>query len=155
MPNLPENDAPRIVAGVDGSPSSRAALRWAVRQAVLTGATVDAVMAWEYTIAAAGYGWAPVVAIDDVSYQQYSEKAMAATISEVVGPGDQARVRSRVVEGNASQVLLDAAAGADLLVMGSRGHGGFADALLGSVSHNCVHHAACPVVIMRGADQER
>jgi nucleotide-binding universal stress UspA family protein len=54
------------------------------------------------------------------------------------------------VEGNPAQVLLDASAGADLLVVGSRGHGGFASALLGSVSQHCVHHADCPVVIIRG-----
>ena len=54
-----------------------------------------------------------------------------------------------VREGNAAQVLLDAAQGADLLVVGSRGHGGFTEALLGSVSQHCVHHAQCPIVIVR------
>jgi nucleotide-binding universal stress UspA family protein len=146
-------NAPRIVAGVDGSPSSRAALRWAVRQAVLTGGTVEAVMAWQQTFVPGGYGGAPTAMISDVNYQDLSEKALAEMISEVVGAGDQARVRSQVVEGHASYVLLDAAAGADLLVVGSRGHGSFADALLGSVSQNCVHHARCPVLVMRGAEQ--
>jgi nucleotide-binding universal stress UspA family protein len=145
--------APRIVAGVDGSPSSRAALRWAVRQAVLTGGTVEAVMAWQDTFVPSGYGGAPTAMISDVNNQDLSEKALAEVISEVVDAGDQARVRSRVAVGHASQVLLDAAAGADLLVVGSRGHGSFADALLGSVSQNCVHHARCPVLIMRGAGE--
>jgi nucleotide-binding universal stress UspA family protein len=57
----------------------------------------------------------------------------------------------QVTEGNPAQVLLDAARGADLLVVGSRGHGGFAEALLGSVSQHCVHHARCPVVVIRAA----
>jgi nucleotide-binding universal stress UspA family protein len=109
-------------------------------------------MAWRQTFAPGGYGGAPTAMISDVNYQDLSEKALAGMISEVVGAGDQARVRSRVVEGHASHVLLDAAAGADLLVVGSRGHGSFADALLGSVSQNCVHHARCPVLIRRGAE---
>jgi nucleotide-binding universal stress UspA family protein len=64
-------------------------------------------------------------------------------------------VRARVVEGNAAQVLLDASDGADLLVVGSRGHGGFTEALLGSVSQHCVHHARCPVVVIRGEQHDR
>ena len=153
MPVPGESNAPVIVAGVDGSPSSQAALRWAVRQAVLTGGTVEAVMAWQNTFVPGGFGGAPAAMIGDFNYQQVSEKALAEVISAVVDATDRTRVRSRVAEGHASQVLLDAAAGADLLVVGSRGHGSFVDALLGSVSQNCVHHAQCPVVIMRGADE--
>jgi nucleotide-binding universal stress UspA family protein len=148
-----ESDTPRIVAGVDGSPSSLAALRWAVRQAVLTGGVVEAIMAWQYPVVAAGYGWAPAAMVDDGNYQEISEKVLAEATSDGIDPGDQALVRPRVVEGNASRVLLDAAADADLLVVGSRGHGGFTEALLGSVSQNCVHHARCPVVIVRGDEQ--
>ena len=58
-------------------------------------------------------------------------------------------ITQKVVEGNAARVLLDASAGADLLVVGSRGHGGFVEALLGSVGQHCVHHATCPVVVIR------
>jgi nucleotide-binding universal stress UspA family protein len=61
-------------------------------------------------------------------------------------------VRALVVEGNPAQVLLDASDDADLLVAGSRGHGGFTEALLGSVSQHCVHHAHCPVAVIRGQD---
>jgi nucleotide-binding universal stress UspA family protein len=66
------SNAPRIVAGVDGSPSSRAALRWAVRQAILTDGTVEAVMAWQQTFVPGGYGGAPVAMIADVNYQDIS-----------------------------------------------------------------------------------
>lgn len=59
-------------------------------------------------------------------------------------------VRTQVAEGNPARVLLSAAAGADLLVVGSRGHGGFTEALLGSVGQHCAHHARCPVVVIRG-----
>jgi nucleotide-binding universal stress UspA family protein len=142
--------APRIVVGVDGSPSSRAALRWAVRQAGFTGGTVDAVIAWEIPVMVQGYGWAPVGVEELVDFEAEAKKTIEAVISEEVQPGDQHLVTSRVVNGHPAQVLLDAASGADLLVVGSRGHGAFAKALLGSVGHYCVHHAHCPVLIMRG-----
>jgi nucleotide-binding universal stress UspA family protein len=146
---------PRIVAGVDGSPSSLSALRWAIRQAGLTGATVDAVIAWHYPAAAAGYGWAPIgmEQAGGFDFREISEKIVADAVSTTLDPASDVRVRALIAEGNPAQVLLDAAAGADLLVVGSRGHGGFAEALLGSVSQHCVQHASCPVVVIRGQKQ--
>ena len=141
--------APRIVAGVDGSPSSLAALRWAVRQAEFTGATVDAVIAWHYPVLAVPMGPAPVAMLDTADFEKGADETVSNAISAAVGTS-RVRVSAQVKEGNAAQVLLDAAAGADLLVVGSRGHGGFAEALLGSVSQHCVHHAPCAVVIVRG-----
>jgi nucleotide-binding universal stress UspA family protein len=142
--------AKRIVVGVDGSPASGAALGWAVREAELTGDTVLAVIAWQYPIAAGGYGWAPVAMDDAIDLEAIAEKTLTQAIDEVVKPGSAVTIDRRVVEGYAPSVLLDAAAGADLLVVGSRGHGTFAEALLGSVSQHCAHHAKCPVVIVRG-----
>jgi nucleotide-binding universal stress UspA family protein len=130
----------RIVVGVDGSASSKAALDWAIRQAKLTGAVVDAVIAWHYP---AAYGY-PVP--DDADYERLAAEVVTDAIAEVAGPVD---IRPKVMEGNPAAVLLAASAGAELLVIGSRGHGGFVEALLGSVSQHCVHHAACPVVIIR------
>jgi nucleotide-binding universal stress UspA family protein len=144
---------PRIVAGVDGSASSRGALRWAVRQARLTGGTVDAVIAWQYPAAATGYAWVPIAAVDSVDsvdYEEIARKVAAEAISNVDTAGGDVRISTRVQQGCAAQVLIDAAAGADLLVVGSRGHGGFSGALLGSVSMHCVHQAPCPVVVVRG-----
>jgi len=137
----------RIVAGVDGSASSVEALRWAVRQAELTGATVDAVMAW-LPPASSGLAWGVSMA-DDTDYSELAARLLADAIGLAAGPQGQARVRPVVGEGNAAEVLLDAADGADLLVVGCRGHGGFARALLGSVSQHCAHHARCPVVVIR------
>jgi len=142
--------APRIVTGVDGSPSSLAALRWAVRQAVLTGGTVDAVIAWQYPTSIGGFGLAPL-AIPDGGFEEIAEKTIADAISTAVDPGSDVHVSTLVHEGNSAEVLLNAAAGADLLVVGSRGHGGFAGALPGSVSQHCVQHAPCPVVVIRGS----
>ena len=149
-----KKDAPRIVVGVDGSPSSLAALRWAVRQARLSGGTVDAVYAWQIPAVMVGFGVAPIVMADFGYLEEAASKCLEAAIDEVTGPGDPP-VRKRVVHDIPAQALLDAAADADLLVVGSRGHGGFADALLGSVSQHCVHHARCPVVVMRGEPDAR
>jgi nucleotide-binding universal stress UspA family protein len=141
---------PRIVVGVDGSPSSRAALRWAVRQAKFTGATVDAVIAWQIPLMLQNYSWAPIYLEEAGDFAEGARKRIDAVISEEVAPADSPLIRSQVVHGHPAQMLLAAAAGADLLVVGSRGHGSFADALLGSVGQHCAHHAHCPVLIMRG-----
>ena len=142
--------APRIVVGVDGSPSSRAALRWAVRQAKFTGGMVNAVIAWQIPVMLQNYSWAPIYLEEAGDFAKDARKRIDAVISEEIEPTDSGLVRSRVVHGHPAQVLLDAAADADLLVVGGRGHGKFAEALLGSVSQHCVHHARCPVLIMRG-----
>ena len=142
--------AGRIVVGVDGSPSSRAALAWAVGQAELTGASVDAVTAWHYPVMVGGYAWAPVSVLDQsADFAAIAAKELTEAISETVDPDSEVKVSTSVQECNAAQVLLEAADGAGLLVVGSRGHGGFAGALLGSVSQHCAHHAPCPLVIIR------
>ena len=152
MPGQEHHIRPRIVAGVDGSSSSDSALRWAIRQAGLTGATVDAVLAWHYPVAAGGYGWAPTGLEGGFDFKENAEKVLADAISAAVDPG--VLVRARVAEGDPAQVLVDASDGADLLVVGNRGHGGFTEALLGSVSQHCVHHAHCPVVVIRGQEND-
>jgi nucleotide-binding universal stress UspA family protein len=152
MPAVEHRAGARIVAGVDGSPSSLSALRWAVRQAELTGATVDAVISWHYPASADGYGWAPTGIGTAFDFKDNAEKVLAVAIGTACDPGSVVPVRARAVEGNAAQVLLDASNGADLLVVGSRGHGGFTEALLGSVSQHCVHHARCPVVVIRSQE---
>ena len=140
----------KIVVGVDGSASSRAALRWAVRQAVLTDGMVDAVTAWHVPVSPYGYTWAPISVDESDHLEEDARKALDAAISEEVDPADRHRVTAQVINGHPADVLLKAAAGADLLLVGSRGHGAFADALLGSVGQHCVHHAHRPVLIMRG-----
>lgn len=145
-----DRDKPRIVAGVDGSPSSVDALRWAVRQAELSGGTVDAVIAWQYPMTAGGMGWAPMSGLDDTDYAELATKALSDSVGQVVAAAN-VPVRQVVRAGNPAQMLLDAASGADLLVVGSRGHGEFADALIGSVSQRCVHHARCPVVVVHSS----
>ncbi len=152
MPAPKESESARIVVGVDGSPSSVTALRWAVRQAGLTGGTVDAVIAWHYPPSGGGYGWAPAAVMDEANYDEIAAKTLAEAVSEA-GPLAGVSIRQHVVADLPAPALLSAAAGADLLVVGCRGHGGFAGALLGSVSQHCVHHAPCPVVVIRGDER--
>ncbi|GAA2512892.1 universal stress protein [Winogradskya humida] len=139
----------RIVVGVDSSSGSKAALRWALAQAALSGSTVEAVAAWQSpAMTTYAYGWSPAE-FDDSSVRTLTEKALAETVAETVNPQDQVvEVTTTVVQGLASQVLPAVAAGARLLVVGNRGHGAFAGMLLGSVSQHCVHHAPCPVVVV-------
>jgi 3-phosphoglycerate kinase len=87
---------------------------------------------------------------DTPDYQQDAFTLLAEAIAEMCTVDPDVQVCPHVLEGRAGQVLVDAAEGADLLVVGSRGHGALAEALLGSVGQHCVHHAPCPVLIMRG-----
>jgi nucleotide-binding universal stress UspA family protein len=135
----------RIVVGVDGFESSKAALRWAIRQAKLTGAVVEAVAAWHIPV---GTAWVPTADMPD--YQEDAVAILAEAIDELCTVDPDVQVCPRVAEGRAGPVLVDAADGADLLVVGSLGHRGLAETLLGSVGQYCAHNAACPVVIMRG-----
>lgn len=143
----------RIVVGVDGSASSLHALRWAARQAELTGAAVDAVIAWQYPFTFRGYGWGAEMMTGDVDYAEIAAKTVGDAISRAVDLDSRAVVYPVVAEGHPAQVLIEAAAGADLLVVGSRGNGSFTSALLGSVSQHCTHHSRCPVVVIRGPDE--
>ncbi|MFE6868687.1 universal stress protein [Kitasatospora sp. NPDC057692] len=138
---------PRIVVGVDGSPASERALRWAVDYARLTGGTVHAVAAWEYP---AFYGWAGAsVPAPEFNPEELAGKTLSDTVAKTVGAEPDVRITESVVPGNAAQALLDAARGAALVVVGSRGLGGFTGALLGSVSRHLTEHAPCPVVVIR------
>ena len=139
-----------IVVGVDGSESSKAALRWAVRQARITGAKVGAVMAWEYPTS---FGWAPPYPTE-FNPELDTRNALDATVEEVLGTNGAVEVESFVVEGHPATELLEAAKGADLLVVGCRGHSALTGMLLGSVSQHCMTHASCPVMVVHGHDAD-
>jgi nucleotide-binding universal stress UspA family protein len=123
---------------------SKAALAWALDEAARTSAIVQAITA---------YYWFPMP-IKDIDYKGQAEHLVSDAIDEVADRAAPVKIVSRVVEGNAARALLDAATGADLLVIGSRGKNGFTEALLGSVAQHCIHHAKCPVVVIRGAAAE-
>ncbi len=135
-----------IVAGVDGSVSSKEALRWAARQAGLTGARVKAVMTWSAAPTSIPLT-TPLPAAYDAGPE--AEEQLEGIIGEVRCEFPGTEISSVVREGWAGKELLAAAQGADLLVVGSRGHGAVIGLLLGSVSEYCVTHASCPVVVVR------
>lgn len=141
---MTDRDVRTIVVGVDGSPTSAAALRWGVRQAALTGAEVRAVTSWRYPDF---YGWDPGVPVSD--FADWAGQAQREVVEEVSAEAPDVTVRCTVGQGDPASVLLDAAQGAELLVVGNRGHGGVTSVLLGSVSHRCAQEAECPVVIVR------
>jgi nucleotide-binding universal stress UspA family protein len=145
-----------IVVGVDHSPGAQAALVFAEEEARLRGATLRAVHAWQYGYI--GYtgleGGMPVLGGDVNELHAAAEAALAASVREAL-PDSAIEVEQRAIQGVAAGVLVDESREADLLVVGSRGHGGFAQLLLGSVSQQCAHHAECPVVIVRAKRDEK
>jgi nucleotide-binding universal stress UspA family protein len=140
-----------IVVGVDGSECSKRALRWAARQAELTGATLDVIAASQFPVF---YGWTSAD-LAEPDFARFAEQALTDTVYEVFGPDRPAWLRTRVVEGHAGRVLVEESADAELLVVGNRGYGGFYGVLLGSVSTYCVHHAHCPVTVIRPGKAHR
>lgn len=113
------DQAPRVVVGIDGSQSSYAALRWAVRHAGLIGGTVDAVAAYELPGA---HGWS-APAVDAEFDAAEAKRGLVEEVRKVLGEKGEAQVHERLVHGNPTEALLAAAEGAELLVVGSRGRG--------------------------------
>ena len=144
----------RIVVGLDGSSGSRAALTWALEHAATSGADLVAVMAYD-----SGVAWIDVGS----EYQEpmmkearrQAERRLREVLAESVPADCDVRVDAVVVVGPAADVLVETAADADLLVVGSRGRGGFAGLLLGSVSQRCVERAPCPVVVVPSREAGR
>jgi nucleotide-binding universal stress UspA family protein len=146
-----------IVVGVDQSEGAKAALAFAHEEARLRRATLRAVHAWQFGYV--GYkgleGSVPALGGDIRELREAAEATLEATMREALPDPGEVTVEQRVVEGAPGAVLVDESQDADLLVVGSRGHGGFAQLLLGSVSQQCAHHAACPVVIVRPKQPSR
>jgi nucleotide-binding universal stress UspA family protein len=138
----------RIVVGVDGSEPSKDALRWASFMAEATGSAIEAVAAWHVAPVWEGAGWTAIIPDWDPSGD--AEKMLAATIDSVFGTNRPADLTTVVEQGSAAKVLIDATVGARMLIVGSRGHGGFTGLLLGSVSAACAAHAPCPVLVVHG-----
>lgn len=140
----------RIVVGVDGSSSSLQALRWAMQQARRTGDEVHAVISW---MPPTTYGWA--LGTPDIDWPANARQVLDDALASTVTAEEAAGMHRHVIRGHPAQALLDAADGAELLVVGSRGHGGFGGMLLGSVSQHVIAHSPCPVVVIRDADGPR
>ena len=142
-----EGGGGRIVAGVDGSSSSRGALTWAVRQAHLTESTLEIVMTWQWP---PSYAW--VVPIpDDWDPEEEMRQSLESIVTELRTTNPELSIEPRLANGHPASVLVEASKGADLLVVGSRGHGEFTGMLIGSVSEHCATSAHCPVLVHRSA----
>ena len=139
-----------IVVGVDGSQCARDALARAGSEAALRGARLRIVCAWEVPPAVYAGGFAPP--IDEATLAGFREQAEAVVreaVAEVGRMRPSVSCEGEVLEGQPAEVLLAEARDASLIVVGNRGRGGFASLLLGSVSQQVVHHAACPVLVVR------
>ena len=144
-----------IVVGVDGSPPSVAALRWAAKEAELREARLVAVHAWTYVPPApiAEPGMIPLPA-SDLAGQLAAERGAAqaeleAAITDAFPSGTPVEIEEQLAEDSAGEALVAASEGVYLVVVGSSGRGGLASALLGSVSRHVVSHAHCPVVVVK------
>ena len=139
-----------VVAGVDGSAESIAALSWAARYATATGATVRAVRAWHYPGAVGGPPMEKAPAAVHAETEQRISAELAAAVAKAQPDGSAAMVETAVSYGHPAEVLIEESKHADLLVVGSHGHGRFSGMLVGSVSIHCITNASCPVVVVRG-----
>jgi nucleotide-binding universal stress UspA family protein len=139
------HDQGRIVVGVDGSRSSVSALRWALRQAELTGSTVEAVLVLDTT---ASLGMTMTVSPSGNLLVE-ADRSLTEAVTRATGGGPSVPVARSVEYGHPAAVLIKHAEHADLLVVGSHGLGGFSRPRLGSVSQHCIQNAACPVVVVR------
>ena len=138
-----------IVVGVDGSAASAAALRWALAEARLRGLRLVAIHAFATPMVSTTSQALHLMETDFAAYRAAGAETLERSLADAAADSADVDVERRVVEGPPAPALLDAADEADLLVVGSRGHGGFAGLLLGSVSEQCAHHSPCPVVIVR------
>lgn len=139
----------KIVVAVDGSTGSRIALRWAYAEAQLRSARLEAVIVWQYPVTTSIPAFGAMPTPEDIGASTRTE-LLDVLDDEGVSADGPVPVSILVAEGAPAHELLRAAADAALLVVGSRGHGGFAGLLLGSVSQQCVTHAPCPVVVVPG-----
>jgi nucleotide-binding universal stress UspA family protein len=139
-------DRSRIVVGVDGSEPSRQALRWARSLARAFDAEIEAVTAWTFpTVGAGAPNWP-----DDWDPAADAAQVLHEAVVATLGEHPDTPVHERVVEGGAARTLLEISSGARMLVVGSRGHGGFSALLLGSVSAACAEYAAGAVLVVHG-----
>lgn len=147
MASVSQSGGGRIVVGIDGSPPSLDALAWATRQAELTAASLDVVMCWEWPTS---LGWAVPVP-EDFDPEGDIRVTLETAVTPVRSEHPGVSVEGRVIRGHPAPILVEASKGADLLVVGNRGHGSFVGMVIGSVSEHCAANAHCPVLVHRTA----
>ena len=143
---MTQPESRRIVVGVDGSPDSLHALRWAARLSVALDVPLQAMFVWEPPFE---FGWTHPATLNTWDWHAQSLKRLKAAVDEAFGADAPEGISMRVVQGYPAAKLVEASKDALLLVVGSRGHGGFSSVVLGSVSVKCAEHAHCPVLVAR------
>lgn len=138
-----------IVVGVDGSKCSHSALRFALNEARVRQTKLRIVVVWHIPLAAYGAGWAPPPPHLVEDAENAAKEILAEALELARADGAIPEIEPLVREGQPASVLVEEAAEADLLVVGSRGRGGFRELMLGAISQQCAHHARCPVAIVR------
>jgi len=136
----------RVVAGIDGSPASIQALRWALTYATFTGCATEVIMAWDWPASRAS----PSPVLSGGEPEMSAEQLLDHLIEQMRTEFPYQRIEGQVVQGHTAPLLVEASKGADLLVIGSRGHSEFVGMLIGSVSEYCATNAHCPVLVHRG-----
>jgi nucleotide-binding universal stress UspA family protein len=142
------NTTKRIVVGTDGSDNSLAAVRWALHEATLRNTSVDLIFVWNYTPIIDPMGMGPPVMLDPHEEENTARRVLKEVARKVDADRGTATINEVVTQGPPAKTLLSAAKGAELVVVGRRGHGGFLGLLLGSVATQVVNHAPCPVVVV-------
>lgn len=144
------NAIPKVVVGVDGSAASVEALRLAHRLAGPLGAVIEATACWEYPRMYDSY-----VSVGIEEFEGRAAQIIDEAVAAAFGSHPPADLTTRLVEGSARSVLIEASRDAVLLVVGRRGHGGFGGLLVGSVSSACVAHGHCPVLVVHAPSPVR
>ncbi len=142
---MASEQAGRIIVGVDGSPSATKAIEWAARWAAVNGCSLDVATSWEWP---KSYG-APMPVREDFDPAAVAKQVNQAALDALGSGHPDLEAAPVIVEGPPGQVLVELSKGADLLVVGSRGHSELVGLLIGSVSEYCTAHAHCPVVVVR------
>lgn len=144
-----------IIVGVDGSACALEALSVAADEAELRGDRLRIVSAWEIPPVLYGGGLTPGFDQESIEgFHEVAEKMVGDALAQIKQRHPALETEGRVVQGQAAEVLLEQAKDASLIVVGNRGRGGFASLMLGSVSQQVVHHAPCPVLVVRAPAPE-
>lgn len=139
----------RIIVGVDGSPESVKALRAGARMSQALGAPLEAIITWEFPVMMDAY-----YPIPDWSPEEDAKKALLETVTEALGDPPSVKLRLTARQGSPGRTLIEESKNAAMVVVGSRGRGGFKGLLLGSVSSAVASHAHCPVLIIHDKDKD-
>jgi len=146
-PDAAEQRRPGIIVGVDGSEPSIAALRYATELGRRLGVGVHALGVWHYPTMLYGNYYYPE---SDITPEEDARRVVESTVREALGEDPPEWVTAGTQKGRPAEVLIERSKEATMLVLGTRGHGGFAGLLLGSVSRECTAHAHCPVLVVHG-----